>query len=243
MCGKLEGAAIRGAAHIQGVTLQAKVGLASTGPNSSPLRHISPFRYPGGKTWLLPTAREWLSGLGRPQHLLEPFAGGGTVGLAVAAESLADRVTLVELDDDVAAVWQVLLHGSDRDVAALAAKVMEFAVTVENVRAIIGTAPTSTVGKAFRTIAKNRFQRGGVMARGAGLMREAGEGRGLAGRWYPETLVRRFVAIRGLREKVAFEHGDGLEAIERHRGATMFVDPPYTAGSGKRAGSRLYTPP
>src|SRR5437867_836556 len=42
----------------------------------------SPFRYPGGKTWLVPYVRSWLSG--RPERtslLVEPFAGGAIVGL------------------------------------------------------------------------------------------------------------------------------------------------------------------
>src|ERR1700677_2717012 len=38
----------------------------------------SPFRYPGGKTWLVPYIRDWLrSKKTRPARLIEPFAGGG----------------------------------------------------------------------------------------------------------------------------------------------------------------------
>lgn len=53
----------------------------------------SPFRYPGGKTWLVPRIRQWLKK--HPAHFIEPFAGGGIVSLTVAAEDLADRVTMV----------------------------------------------------------------------------------------------------------------------------------------------------
>jgi|SRR5579872_1659831 len=74
----------------------------------------SPFRYPGGKTWIIPRIRRWLSldvrqqfGLNpaHPTHLIEPFAGGGIVSLTVAAENLAEHVTMVEIDDDVASVF------------------------------------------------------------------------------------------------------------------------------------------
>src|SRR5215475_1839398 len=42
----------------------------------------SPFRYPGGKTWLVPYIRSWLASRGgRASLLIEPFAGGGIVGL------------------------------------------------------------------------------------------------------------------------------------------------------------------
>ncbi|GAA1703863.1 DNA adenine methylase [Propioniferax innocua] len=209
--------------------------------NVSQVRQISPFRYPGGKTWLVPVAREWLGSLGRPSVLLEPFAGGGVIGLTAAAEGLVDHVVMVELDDDVAAVWKILVNGSDRDVKILSNKVLRFDVTHDNVRAVIDSTPNRTVDMAFRTIVKNRCQRGGIMAPGAGLTKEGENGKGLSSRWYAETLVSRFAAIRSFRDRITFEHGDALEAVERYHGATMFVDPPYTAGSGKRAGKRLYT--
>jgi len=77
---------------------------------SVPLR--SPFRYPGGKTWLVPRVRQWLRALPeRPARLVEPFAGGAIIGLTAAFENLADEVILVELDEDVASVWQTILGG------------------------------------------------------------------------------------------------------------------------------------
>src|SRR5699024_5510657 len=57
----------------------------------------------------------------------------------------------------------------------------------------------------------------------------------------PETLVRRLNAIRGIRERITFIHGDAFSEIEKRAGSAtaLFVDPPYTAG-GKNAGKRLY---
>src|SRR5882724_2138606 len=70
----------------------------------------SPFRYPGGKTWLIPRLHQWLlSRVIKPAELIEPFAGGGIVSLTTAFENLADSVTMVEFDDDVAAVWETML--------------------------------------------------------------------------------------------------------------------------------------
>src|SRR5579863_7878256 len=70
----------------------------------------SPFRYPGGKTWLVPHIRTWMRSLkARPAVFIEPFAGGGIVSLTVAFEGLADHVVMVELDKDVAAVWKTML--------------------------------------------------------------------------------------------------------------------------------------
>lgn len=66
------------------------------------------------RRWLSPSVRQQF-GLSpvRPALLIEPFAGGGIVSLTAAAENLTEHVTMVEIDDDVAAVWQSLLHGED----------------------------------------------------------------------------------------------------------------------------------
>ena len=46
--------------------------------NVASIPQRSPFRYPGGKTWLVPYIRQWLSSLpARPHEFIEPFAGGG----------------------------------------------------------------------------------------------------------------------------------------------------------------------
>src|ERR1700734_1693988 len=70
---------------------------------------LSPFRYPGGKTWLRPIIRQWLSG--RVDQLVEPFAGGGVIALTALNEGLAKRATLLERDPSVASVWKVMLNG------------------------------------------------------------------------------------------------------------------------------------
>lgn len=78
--------------------------------NVASVPHRSPFRYPGGKTWFVPTLRRWLNSMeNRPRHFVEPFAGGSIAGLTVAFENLAEKVVLVELDEDVASVWQIIL--------------------------------------------------------------------------------------------------------------------------------------
>src|SRR2546428_11509422 len=70
----------------------------------------SPFRYPGGKTWLVPYFRRWVKSLGtKPHSLIEPFAGGGIITLTALFENLVDSALMVELDEQVAAVWQAIV--------------------------------------------------------------------------------------------------------------------------------------
>jgi len=207
------------------------------------VRHLSPFRYPGGKTWLVPDVRQWLmTSKVRTSVFVEPFAGGAIVGLSVAAEGLAEHVFLGELDEDVAAVWDTIFHGGNADVAWLCEQIVGFDVTLDNVHAILDGHAERVRDRAFRTIVKNRMRRGGVMAAGAGLIKAGEAGRGLKSRWYPETLVRRIEALRAMRDRITFEQSDAFEVVSRYADdadAFFFVDPPYTAG-GKKAGARLY---
>jgi DNA adenine methylase len=201
----------------------------------------SPFRYPGGKTWLVPLVRLWLASLPqRPAELVEPFAGGGIIGLTVGFEQLAEHVTMIERDDQVAAVWRVIL--SD-DATWLADMIVNFELTAESAQAVIQAQPGSLQAKAFVTIVKNRVNRGGIMAPGAGMIKVGENNKGIRSRWYPATLQRRILAIAELRERFTFIEGDGSAILKQYtarRDAVFFIDPPYTA-SHKRAGSRLYS--
>jgi DNA adenine methylase len=196
----------------------------------------SPFRYPGGKTWLVPYVRRWLSSITPPlQELIEPFAGGSIVGLTAAFENLAKKVTLVELDPDVASVWKTILHG---DVAWLANRVMTFNLTLDSARALLAAKPHGTKERAFITIVRNRVQRGGILAPGAGVMKDGENGKGIRSRWYPATLRKRMLDIAAIRGRIRFVEGDGLAYMERRlqrERVAFFVDPPYTV-----AGRRLY---
>lgn len=198
----------------------------------------SPFRYPGGKTWLVPLVRRWLlSRSPLATDFIEPFCGGGIVSLTVAFEGLADRVTMVELDEQVAAVWNTILGDPD-DAEWLAERIATFDLSVEAVREILGSEPNTEPERAFRTILANRVKRGGILAPGASLVKYGENGRGLASRWYPETLKKRILNIVGVRDRITFVHGDGIEVM-RDRAyrsdAAFFIDPPYTV-----AAKRLY---
>jgi DNA adenine methylase len=204
--------------------------------NVASVPHRSPFRYPGGKTWLVPEVRRWLAGLpARPRVFCEPFCGGATVGLSVLFDGLVDRLVLVELDQDVASVWETLLGGRADE---LIDRIGRFQISHESVRAVLVGAYGSLAERAFATIVRNRVQRGGILAPGASLMKRGENGRGLASRWYPKTLQKRIEAIHTRRSCITFIHGDGIEYMRRNAGRddmAFFVDPPYTI-----AGRRLY---
>ena len=200
---------------------------------SVPMR--SPFRYAGGKTWFVPYIRKWLRLYGGKVDLVEPFAGGGIVSLTVAFEKLARSILMVEKDEDVASVWQTILGGEYK---WLVDQITSFEVTAEGAREIIGQNPKSIRERAFQTILRNRLQHGGILAAGAGLLKNGENGKGLKSRWYPETLRKRICNIQEVKHKINFVNGDGIDVIDKklkRKNTVFFIDPPYTV-----AGRRLY---
>lgn len=202
----------------------------------------SPFRYPGGKTWLVPRVRDWLDSLPqKPAKYIEPFAGGAIVGLTVAFEQRADLVILIERDEQVAAVWDTIInkeHGAEW----LGDRIVTFQLTPGSADELLSLHTRIIKEKAFQTIVQNRISHGGILAPGAGVLKHGENGKGILSRWYPATLRKRILDIAAIKERIRFIKGDGFESIRkyaRYPNIVFFIDPPYTA-STKKAGTRLY---
>ena len=205
-------------------------------PNVSCIPVFSPFRYPGGKSRLYPFVRNWLvSQSARPALLVEPFAGGAHVGLAAAIEGWVDQVSLVELDDDIASVWETILGD---DCRWLMDQIAAFTLQPEAVSRVLCVQEVSRREKAFRVLVRNRVSRGGITAPGAGYLTLGENGMGMGSRWYPKTLISRIASINHAKSRIHFERGDGLRTLRVTVDwvkAVYFIDPPYP-----HAGRRLY---
>jgi len=134
--------------------------------NVASVPKLSPFRYPGGKTWFIPYIRQWLSPYVRqkhhlnpisPEHFIEPFLGGGSISLTVASERLVKKTTMVEIDADVAAVWHTVLNAEDGE--WLAKRILSTSLTIENIEVLLNNAPDTVRERAFQTILRNRVYR------------------------------------------------------------------------------------
>jgi len=208
--------------------------------NVASIPQRSPFRYPGGKTWFVPTFRNWLSNhYPKPELLIEPFAGGGIISLTALFENYVSNVVMAEIDEDIAAVWKTVVDGHAEWIAN---EILSFHLTKEAVLEKMSRTAVDVKEKAFQTILKNRTFHGGILAEGSGFLKNGENGKGINSRWYPATLAKRFINIKFVAERISFLQKDGLEVIQEysHRGdVVFFIDPPYTAG-GKKAGKRLY---
>jgi DNA adenine methylase len=196
--------------------------------------HISPFRYPGGKTWLIPFFHNWASNKPEKSVIVEPFAGGASITLSCLETNICKHAILIELDPNIAAVWKTILG---RDWKRLVEKIKNFKPNITSLERELKETSISTFERAWQTILLNRINHGGITAAGSGRLRKGEAGKGIGSRWYPETLVSRIERIRLLRSRIEFVQGDGLKFIKGGSEARsiFFIDPPYP-----KAGRRLY---
>ncbi len=206
--------------------------------NVSQVPKRSPFRYPGGKTWLIPLLRQWLAA--RTRHsssFIEPFAGGATASLLAVNEGFCANAYFAELDSEVASVWNCILS---EDGPRLASLVESFNMSKRHVRDLfrLSKTETSLLIRAEAVLIRNRIQRGGILAPGAGRLKQGEDGRGLASRWYPKTIADRLRAIHEMRSELHFIEGNGFDLLNRlsKSSSVAFVDPPYF-----QAAQRLYS--
>lgn len=204
--------------------------------NVSSVPQRSPFRYPGGKTWLVPTSRKWFGHCSGCDILIEPFCGGGITGLTAIFEGYFKKVIFSEIDEDVASVWKAIL--SD-DCDWLISKILTFKPEYEELLKVLSKDSKNERELAFATLLRNRTCHGGILAKGSGMMKNGENSKGIFSRWYPETLAKRIRAINDMSSRIEFHQDDAFSIMCQHihdPKAAFFIDPPYTV-----AGHRLYT--
>ena len=125
-------------------------------PKRSPKFHISPLRYPGGKTILWPVlgdliTKKGLSGV----TYVEPFAGGAGAGLALLVQDKVAKVVINDLDKGIYAFWHSILFFQNRFVA----RIQDIPVTVEEwyrQKAVLADSKASLFARGFATFFLNR---------------------------------------------------------------------------------------
>lgn len=188
---------------------------------------------------MLPVIESWLlKRCSRPRVLLEPFAGGASASLFAVSTGLVDRAVLVEIDPDVAVVWQCILSPT---VERLCRLIIDFEMGTDALQVAISKSGESAVDRAFAVLLRNRTRYGGILATGAGRLKEGENGKGLLSRWYPQTISDRIRCIHALRDRISIQIADGLSVMPLHNSneVVCFVDPPYI-GTRQSAGRRLY---
>ena len=197
---------------------------------------LSPFQFPGAKSWVRPAVLAWLRSLpGRPALFIEPFAGSGAVSLAVAELNLTDRVILVEHNPELAAFWNVIFGKAWPN---LRKRIRHFKPTRKSVIRELSRRPSGKAALAFQSLVKNRFNRGGSLLPGTKGLRRGS----FKTFWHPAALLSRIAKIQALQPRLQFVAGDGFKVMEEYlfrQQTAFFLDPPL-APNESAGGPRPY---
>jgi DNA adenine methylase len=201
----------------------------------------SPLRYPGGKRRLVPYVAAGLAANElKPDLFVEPFAGGASVGLELAASGAVAKIGIADLDPYVAAFWQTTFFDCDW----LCEQVENIDVTLATWERMKRARFRSQRSMALACLFLNRTSFNGALHRRAGpIGGKRGKSKyGLDCRFPRARLVQRLRACEQLatKDKVAFVRcATALETIRFTRdlatreGLSLFfyLDPPFWAKS------------
>ncbi len=212
-----------------------------------PIRHLTPLRYPGGKSHLAP----FFGDLIQRNELadgayVEPYAGGAGVGVSLLLGEYVDSIWINDLDPAVWAFWQSVLS----DDGELRRRIEKTPLTVPEwarQKAIYQSglaAGVHALGFAFFYL--NRTNRSGILDGGViGGKKQKGEWK-MDARFNREELADRVRRIARYRSRLHVHCQDALIFLRSvlHRlpqRALLYLDPPYYA-KGRHLYTNYYTP-
>ncbi len=208
------------------------------------MKHVSPLRYPGGKTGLAKFLSEVITENNLCECIyFEPYAGGAGAALTLLAEGFVSEVHLNDADIRIYAFWRAVLDDSERFIN----KIFETPLTIEEWKKQnkICTDPSqySPFDIGFATFYMNRCNRSGILT-GSGPI----GGYEQKGRWRMdvrfnrETLAGRILELNKKREIIHIFNKDAVDFLKeklqivhgKYQGF-IYLDPPYVS-----KGQRLY---
>ncbi len=213
-------------------------------------KHLSPLRYPGGKTALSGFLADVidLNDL-RGCVYFEPYAGGAGAALALLGAGVVSKIRLNDADPCIYAFWRAALEQPER----FAQRVIKVPLTIKewrNQREICASPGRHNLfDLGFAAFYMNRTNRSGILM-GAGPI----GGFGQEGRWKMdarfnrEGLAKRLLALAKHRERIEVFNEDAVDFLRLHlpkghrRGHVfVYLDPPYVS-NGRRLYLNAYEP-
>lgn len=203
----------------------------------------SPFRYPGGKAFLLPELhRAILSSDTEIAQYAEPFAGGAGAAIELLAAGIVRKIHLNDADRRIYAAWYSMLFRNDE----FKKRLLETPLTMDswrNCREIVMHPDQwpDEVDLGFATYFLNRTNRSGIVLGGGPIGGYEQKAKwNIDARYYLDTMLTRIDWIGKNKNRISISNLDAVNFIQkfdsrRAKKTFFFIDPPYVG-----AGSRLY---
>lgn len=193
----------------------------------------SPLRYPGGKRRLSSFLIQLLEHNELEHvHYVEPFAGGGSLALALLLGEHASIIHINDLSRPIYAFWHSVLNDSDE----LCRRIQAVDITMtewHHQRSVYDRRDEAElIDLGFATFFLNRTNRSGIIGGGViGGKCQSGKW-ALDARFTKKTLIERIRRIKRYSGRIRLYNEDGGEFTKNMRkelddNSFFFIDPPY----------------
>lgn len=205
-------------------------------------KNLSPLRYPGGKSKLIPYLHSHLQ-KNKCEVLASPFSGGGSFELSMLEAGVVKRIHLNDLDYGIYSLWWTILHAPFTLIDRINSNQLTHKCYFEAQTLIKNNfVGANNIEAAWATLLVNRLAYSGI-AKANPLGGKHGTQEQLLSRWTPNTLIKRIEHIYSLSDRIEISCMDAVEFIETefwNNSATLYIDPPYLE-KGKALYNFFYT--
>lgn len=202
-------------------------------------RHLSPLRYPGGKTSLWKYLRNVIEENKIEKTIyVEPFAGGAGTALNLLVNGYVRKIVLNDLDERIYKFWKAILNDTDEFITRITSiplSIAEWKRQKELLRDKKFVRKGSDVDVGFACFFLNRCNRSGILSAGPiGGMKQTGEWK-IDARFNRVELISRIEKIAEFRKKIEIHNKDGLNFLKKYlkkmslmkSRILIYLDPPY----------------
>ena len=190
------------------------------------MKHISPLRYPGGKSALAGYLSSTIesNGLRRCQYY-EPFAGGAGAGLHMLLSGVAAELHLNDLDPRISAFWNAALTETERFQQAILTTPINVVEWRKHSDVVRQCDASKTFELGFATFFLNRCNRSGVISGAApiGGYAQAGAWK-LDARFYRQRLAERIGALAEYRGAIHITNMEARQFLKSRLYLNSYTD-------------------
>jgi len=197
---------------------------------------VTPLRYPGGKTWLLPYVKDFFNYHNiHPGTIVEPFAGSASISIGLLSSGLANHAYLYESDPLLVAFWRTVFNNNSEFVESVKGLeiTMETWYDFKKYLAKDSAQKYKEIELGLAFLFYNRTNYSGIIEAGPiGGKRQLSEYK-MQCRFNVERIIKKIQRLSHLSDKVTIELSDGIEFLKKFNesfewdNVFFYIDPPY----------------
>lgn len=200
-------------------------------------KHLSPLRYPGGKSKLINYLFTILQ-TNKCDTFVEVFAGGCSFGLSLLDAGIINHLVINDKNTNLITFWKEVIYNPEPLIKRLETIRPTHKDYIQSKATLSSNVPITPTERAWAFLLVNRLSYSGIQKAGC-MGGKNGPIDALLSRYNPERLIKQIKKISELKDKITVLNLDYTECIENYYWddkTTLFLDPPYY-----EKGKQLYT--